>query len=134
MLRILRHLAEHQHFTDLSPLQTGTIVYNVEDRPKRYFPEWYSCTIQERKSQTDDVTDDNCKDIVCNLANRLLEIGKGLQNESQEELDLSRFTIIDFFVLILIANLRSTQVCRSASRKELNPLLICLAGFLYAGG
>lgn len=62
----------------------GTIVYSVEDQPKRYFPEWYSCTIQERKSIVDDVTVENCKEIVYELAKRLLEVGNALVNESHE--------------------------------------------------
>lgn len=74
-------------------IQSGNIVYNIEDRPKRFFPEWYSCTIQERKSQTDEITDENCKDIVSELAHRLLEIGSSLRNEAQEELDLSRLVL-----------------------------------------
>jgi len=92
VLRILKRLAEHSHFIKLPTIQTGTVVYSVEDRPKRYFPEWYSCIIQERKSQTDEINAENCKDIVFELANRLLEIGKCLQSESsEEELDLSRY-------------------------------------------
>jgi hypothetical protein len=90
VLRILKNLAGHSHFLDTTnPIQTGTVVYSVEDHPKRHFPEWYSITIQERKSQADEVTDENCKDIVTDLATRLLEIGKSLQFESQE--DISRF-------------------------------------------
>lgn len=66
-------------------------MYNIEDRPKRYFPEWYSCTIQERKSQSGEITDENCKDLVVEMADRLLEIGSSLQSEAQEDLDLSRY-------------------------------------------
>ena len=91
MLRILNHLAEHSHFMETPVVQSGNIIYNIEDRPKRFFPEWYSCTIQERKSQSDEITDENCKDVVVELADRLLDIGSSLQNEAQEDLDLSRW-------------------------------------------
>jgi hypothetical protein len=99
VLKILKHLAGHSHFVDVAnPIQTGRIIYSVEDHPKRHFPEWYSITIQERKSQADEVTDENCKDIVTDLATRLLEIGKSLQFESQE--DISRFFCL-FYLDIL---------------------------------
>ena len=84
VLRVLSRLAGHEDFFSDSPVQVGTIVYSVEDRPKRYFPEWYSCTIQERKSIVDDVTVENCKEIVYELAKRLLEVGNALVNESHE--------------------------------------------------
>lgn len=90
VLKILHNLANHEHFIR-DGVQSGSIVFNVENRPKRYFPEWYSCTIQERKSAADDVTEENCKDIVYEMATKLLGVGDGLQNEVQEELDISRY-------------------------------------------
>lgn len=90
LLRILDGLAKHEHFAP-SGIQSGNIVYNVEDRPKRYFPEWYSCTIQERKSAGDEVTEENCKDVVFEMSSRLLEVGEGLRSDAQQdELDLGR--------------------------------------------
>ena len=88
MLRILSQLAGHpDFFASSSPLQTGSIVYSVEDRPKRYFPEWYSTTVQERKSAIEDITPENCLDVVFETASKLLEIGNGLESN---ELELSR--------------------------------------------
>lgn len=93
MLRILNNLAGHPHFLpspDLpNPIQSGTIAYCVEDRPKQYFPEWYSCTIQERKSQAEDVTDENCVGLASDMAMRLLEVGVGLQGS--EQLDIAKY-------------------------------------------
>lgn len=89
ILRILNNLAGHEDF--LTGLQFGRIVYTVEDRPQRFFPEWYSCTIQERKSPEQDITDENCKDIVFEMAEQLLGVGTGLSAESQEALDLSKY-------------------------------------------
>ena len=70
--------------------QSGSVVHSVEDRPQRFFHQWYPSIVQEKKSTIEDLTDDNCKDVVHELAMNLLEIGKGLQSESSEEVDLSR--------------------------------------------
>eukprot|EP01038_Epipyxis_sp_PR26KG_P016783 gene16783-22970_t len=85
------------NFVDYSPdsaIISANIVYNVEDRPKRYFPQWYSSIIQERIATAgDEVTEENCKDAVHELAYQLLEIGSGLQEESDEgELELTRYS------------------------------------------
>jgi hypothetical protein len=90
VLRILNNLAGHAHFLSEAPIQSGTIAYCVEDRPKQYFSEWYSCTIQERKSQGEDVTDDNCVGLASDMATRLREVGVGLQG-SQEQLDITKY-------------------------------------------
>lgn len=92
VLRILNKLAGHDHFTVVDAIQSGNIVYCVEDRPKRFFPEWYSCVIQERKSQGEEVTEENCNDLVFAMATKFLEIGDRLQTEAQEELELSKYT------------------------------------------
>jgi hypothetical protein len=104
--RILMQLSEHSHFEVPSiynrvnfdpnardatvPIQQGRVVYNIEDRPSRIYPEWYSCTIQERKSGTEDVNSENAKDVVFDLSVKLLEIGKRLSVETAENLDLSK--------------------------------------------
>lgn len=78
----------------------------MEDRPKRFFPEWYSCTIQERKSQGEDVTEENCTSIAFDLANRLLDVGNVLtKGEGQEDLELTRYCfykLIFNFILTLL--------------------------------
>ena len=89
LLRILSNLIESGHFIEQPAVQNGRIIYNVEDRPCRYFPEWYSCTIQERKSAVDDVTEETSIFVVHELAMKLLEVGKGLQSEPTGELELS---------------------------------------------
>ena len=73
-------------------LTNESIVFDVEDRPKRFFNEWYSSVInQDKKAQVESVTDDNCKNIAFDLATGLLEIGTGLQSELQTgELELTR--------------------------------------------
>lgn len=78
ILRILQRLGDHEHFSD-SGVQSGRIVYVVEDRPQRAFSEWYSCIIAEKRSQTDDFTAESSKDVVNELAGGLLEIGRGIQ-------------------------------------------------------
>jgi hypothetical protein len=82
VLNILRSLSEHPHFID--GLQSGRVVYNIEDRPGRAYPEWYSCIIQEKRSAVDDVTAESCNDLVYEVANGLFTVGKGLQSVSGE--------------------------------------------------
>eukprot|EP00600_Ochromonadales_sp_CCMP1393_P007324 CAMPEP_0174955146 /NCGR_PEP_ID=MMETSP0004_2-20121128/822_1 /TAXON_ID=420556 /ORGANISM="Ochromonas sp., Strain CCMP1393" /LENGTH=226 /DNA_ID=CAMNT_0016203047 /DNA_START=37 /DNA_END=717 /DNA_ORIENTATION=+ len=91
ILRILSNLAGHPHFLSKNPIQSGTIAYCVEDRPKQFFTEWYSCTIQERKSQGDEINEENCTAVASDMANRLLAVGSGLQAEAQEQPDLGRY-------------------------------------------
>ena len=64
------------------------IVYNVEDRPKRFFPEWYSCVTQEIKASVGDISEESCIDIIHNLATNLFEIGNALQ-QSSENLEIN---------------------------------------------
>ena len=90
VLHILHQLCEHPHFNELD-IQSGRVIYCVEDSPHRLYPEWYSCIIQERRSQIEDVTAENCKDVVHDVAMGLLEVGKGLHTEAQEEVELSRY-------------------------------------------
>jgi hypothetical protein len=91
VLRILSELAAHEHFygEGNALIQSGNVVYCVEDRPKRYFPEWYSCNVPEKKGATvEEITDENSKDLVFDLSTRLLTTGSGLTPESLED---SRF-------------------------------------------
>ena len=94
VLRILKHLSESEDFneSDDDPVQSGAIVYTVEDRPQRVFPEWYSSVVQEKKASVEELTEENCKDVIHEMAVNLLEIGKGLQAESSEDIDLSRYS------------------------------------------
>ena len=89
ILRILSNLSHSDHFIG-GHIQSGSICYCVEDCPQRYFPEWYSVVVQEKNSLVEDVTEENCKDVVHDMAMSLLEIGKGLQLESSEDINLSK--------------------------------------------
>jgi hypothetical protein len=55
------------------------------------FPEWYSSVVQEKKSSVEELTPENCKDVVHEMAINLMEIGKGLNAESNDDIDLSRY-------------------------------------------
>ena len=90
VLRILNNLASHRHFYGSTPVQSGTIIYNIEDRPRRVFPEWFSGAIPEKKAASEDIKEDNCTIVAFDLASKLLKIGDILQSEHQEELDFSR--------------------------------------------
>jgi len=79
-LRILSNRQESEHFVEPG-IESGRVIYSVEERPKRYFNEWYSCVMQEIKSQVDDVSAETSRDVVHDLATNLLEIGK-LQSEA----------------------------------------------------
>jgi hypothetical protein len=91
LLRILEGLAQNEQFLDPF-VQSGRIAYIVEDRPQRYWPEWFSCTVQEKKSPIDDITAETCNDIIHDLAQGLFEIGNGLQSTSHELFDISQYS------------------------------------------
>eukprot|EP01032_Pedospumella_encystans_P003584 gene3584-4238_t len=86
ILRILNNLAGHKHFLN-SAVQSGNIVYCVEDRPKRFFEHWFSGFVQERKVPSDDIKEENCTIVAFDLATRLLEIGNILQREELDDLE-----------------------------------------------
>ena len=88
VLHILSRLAESNHFTEHG-IQSGRIISSLEDRPERYYPEWYSCTIQERRSNVEDVSSDTSKDVSFDLSRSLQDIGKGLQS-AQGEVELDK--------------------------------------------
>lgn len=90
LLRILECLAQNEQFVDL--VQSGRIAYNVEDCPQRYWPEWFSCTVQDKKSPIDDISAESCNDIIHDLAQGLFEIGSGLQSTSHELFDISQYS------------------------------------------
>jgi len=76
-------------------MQSGSIVFNTEDRPRRFFPEWYSCVLHEQKTPGgEELTAENSEDMVYDMANKLLELGLKLQSETQvqEELELNRYS------------------------------------------
>ena len=81
---------DSEHFTSDPPVQTARVIYTVEDRPRRYFPEWYSCAIPERKSQVDDVSEETCVYVVNEMASKLLEVGSGLQSRSDPSGELEQ--------------------------------------------
>jgi len=89
VLRILQRLNEHDHFKEGA--QSGRIVYCVEDRPERFFPEWYSCLIAEKRSSSEDFNSESSKDVVIELAGGLLEVGRGLQTVSSSDVEISRY-------------------------------------------
>ena len=68
-----------------APLQTGRVIYCVEDRPQRLYPEWYSSTFPERKARSDDITADNCKDVVFEVSTKLLDVGGKISAEQQND-------------------------------------------------
>lgn len=88
VLHILSCLANSSHFAEHG-MQAGRIISSMEDRPERYYPEWYSCTIQERRSNVEDVSGDTCKDVAFDLSKSLQDIGKGLQS-AQGEVELDK--------------------------------------------
>ena len=85
----MRSLSEHEHFRP-GGIQAGRIVYNIEDRPNRCYPEWYSCVIQERRSQVEEVSAESCPDVVHEMSKGLFDVGKGLQGRRSREVELSQ--------------------------------------------
>lgn len=87
VMHILSCLVESSQFVE-NGIQAGRIISSMEDRPERYYPEWYSCSIQERRSNVEEVTADTCKDVSFELSKSLQDIGRGLQNvQGEVELD-----------------------------------------------
>jgi hypothetical protein len=80
VLSVLRTLSEHAHFSPAAgepPLQQGRVVFNTEDRPERFYPEWYSCVIQERRSNVEEITAESANEVVLELAEGMITVGKG---------------------------------------------------------
>lgn len=90
ILRILNNLAGHKHFLGANPIQSGNIVYCVEDRPKRFFHHWFSGFVQEKKASIEEIREDNCTIVAFDLATRLLEIGNILYQEGLDDLEFDR--------------------------------------------
>ena len=85
VLRILKGIADHEQFRTVEgevPIQQGRVVYSVEARPKRYFPEWYSCVLAEKKGNSEELNGDSGKDVVHDLAQNLLDMGTRLRATS----------------------------------------------------
>jgi hypothetical protein len=90
VLRILKVIADHEHFQGnktsgdggIVAIQQGRVVYSVESRPKRYFPEWYSCVLPEKKGNSEELNGETGKDVVSDLAQSLLDMGTSLQSTS----------------------------------------------------
>ena len=103
ILHILKSLAQHPHFGEHG-IQSGRIISNIEDRPQRFYQEWYSCTIQEKRSHVEDVSSETSKDISFELSKALQEVGRGLQSEAQGEVELDKYALflLPFFNCCLI--------------------------------
>ena len=85
VLRILKGIADHEQFRSAEgevPMQQGRVVYSVEARPKRYFPEWYSCVLPEKKGSSEELNGDSGKDVVHDLAQNLFDMGTRLRGTS----------------------------------------------------
>mmetsp|Transcript_6325 Transcript_6325/g.10336 ORF Transcript_6325/g.10336 Transcript_6325/m.10336 type:complete len:229 (+) Transcript_6325:133-819(+) len=95
VLSVLKTLSQHAHFSPQAgaeALQHGRVVFNTEDRPERFYPEWYSCVIQERRSSVEEITAETAADVVLELAEGMITVGKGLRNDTTGELDFSRYS------------------------------------------
>jgi hypothetical protein len=91
ILRILQKVANENDFS--SGVHSGRICYCVEDRPARYYTEYFSTTLPERKSSAEALTGDTGKDAAHEMASTLLEFGKHIQQKLQEEdeIELGKF-------------------------------------------
>lgn len=90
VLRALKRLADHEHFRARSSggeaaVQQGRVVYTVEARPRRFFPEWYSCVLPEKKASSEELNGDSGKDVVHDLAQGLLGMGTRLAAAAAEK-------------------------------------------------
>ena len=88
VLRILRKLSEHEDFS--TGKQMGRIIYCVEDRPERVYTDWYSCTLQERKANVEEITPESVNDIVYEVSNSLFEVGKVIKTQQYEDVEMRK--------------------------------------------
>lgn len=86
VLNILSNLSKEPHF--LTGVQAGRVVLSLEDQGERRFPEWYSCVLQDTDSNSENSDVDPYASI--DLAHNLFEVGKKLQTESAEEVELHK--------------------------------------------
>jgi len=96
--RILTKLSAHNDFKtkdsflkNISQVQSGRIVYMVEERPQRIYSEWYSCMVQEKRSSTEDISIENCKDVVYDVSAKLIELGKLISTQASPDLDIQNY-------------------------------------------
>jgi hypothetical protein len=127
VLRILNNLAGHSHFASKSPIQSGSIVYDTEDRPKRFFPEWYSCTLSEQKPNGDEVSMENSEDVVFDMATKILDLGITLSSEVQEELELSRYCRDRLWFALNVIDTNFMLTCRYADKFPGKTTILSLA-------
>lgn len=88
VLRILTQLSTHPQY--ISQGQSGRIIYSLEDKPQRCFPEWYSSVIQDIKSPVDDVNEETCLPVIHDLATKLLDVGIALQSEAHSDIEFQK--------------------------------------------
>ena len=89
ILNILTELSHHTHFVE--GIQSGRIIYSVEDKPTRVYPEWYSTVIQEKKSSIESIDTESCKDVIHQLAMGLFEVGVGIKREQKVDVELAQY-------------------------------------------
>ena len=89
ILNILTKLSAHAHFVE--GIQAGRIIYSVEDKPSRVYPEWYSTVIEEKKSSIESIDTESCKDVVSQLTAGLLDVGIGIKKENRDDVELALY-------------------------------------------
>lgn len=95
ILRILSSLSRHEHFNSENPVQSGRIVYNVEDRPRRYFHSWHSTIISEKKVSMDELNSESSKDIIHDMVINIIDNITKYVNECDENGELVNLNSFD---------------------------------------
>lgn len=84
ILNVLKSLNDHIlkiHDKNLNkPPNVIKIVYNVEDKPFQSFADWFSCTMQDQKLPSEEISEENCVDIIHDISMKILNVGHQLQN------------------------------------------------------
>jgi hypothetical protein len=112
-------------------VQSGRIVYCVEDRPQRCFPGWFNIyDIEDRKVEGEEVTNDNAIDVVHEMATNLIEVGR--VHLSSDD-DLSRYSEMHLRVVVSCLHLMCASLLfffllfRYADRLPIKTLVTGLA-------
>jgi hypothetical protein len=103
ILRILVSLSKQNQF--------GRVVLALEDCNKRNFPEWYSCIVQEIQSSSYDTDISTNPNVITDLTKGLFEVGRKLQKESAEEVELNKYVYNAYYILPIYSLQYLLQIC-----------------------
>lgn len=76
VLHILTSLASQEDYAHTT--QQDRIIYNAEDCPSRYYPEWFSCAVQDKREAVE-VNGTTAEEIISTMSSNLFKVGEGIR-------------------------------------------------------